>query len=113
MLRRHEDFFGVVDGHDRVLRRVQDEERLAERADRSGGVTALRLTEELLGQFEGPPADVDRRFAFGEELVLVRQEVLDMPGIVRRADRRDRARLRDVSRGGKHGRAAEAVADEY
>src|SRR5687768_9793905 len=91
---------------------MHDEQRLAKLADGLRRIVALEVVEELLAHVKRPPADVDGRLAFAEELFLVANEMLDVMRIVRRADRRHRPRLSDPLGGRKRRRAPEAVPDE-
>src|SRR5258705_9146276 len=76
-------------------------------------IVTLEVVQELPPDGEGPAADVHFRFTGGENLLLaLDEEALDMPGIVRRSDRRNGACFGDIVRGGEHRSATETVADE-
>ena len=92
---------------------MQHEQRLAEPCDPLTHGLHPHVVDEALRHRERPPAKGDRRLAellhLGELGAELAQHVAR---IGRRADHRDRPRLRHVGGGGQHGGAAQAVADQ-
>ena len=78
------------------------------------GALGVGVVEELAAHPEGPPRQLHvglaRMFQLGQR--VGREEVGDVAGIERRADRRYRPHLGDRRCGGENGGTAEAVADE-
>ena len=108
-----EDPARVRDGNHRVARAVEDQERSVELGDRRFASRLAQVVEELApdpkrtacDRHDGLAVAFDRRQVSREQAAhVLRRE--------RRADGRDGLRFRQLSGGGEHGRAAEAVADE-
>ena len=110
--RRLEDARRVVDRDRFVARRVHDEERLAQVAERLVRPLAREIVEQLPADPERPSTEDDLGLAGPLDLVALRDEREHVRGIGRRGDGGDADGLRDLARGREHGGAAEAVPDE-
>ena len=108
-----EEPLGVLDPHDLVLRGVQEEERAAERGHGRVDALPLQVVEELTPDAEPASRQLDLGgVGFLELGVLAQERVAQMGGLAGRADRRDRADLRDPPGGDERGGTPQAVADE-
>ena len=104
---------GVVDADDRVQRCVKDQERLPQRADTLGRALLFQILQKLLSHRELAPGERHLGLAFGVDfLPRLREEVTDVGGIERGADRRNGLRLRHVLRGREYVSTAERMADQ-
>ena len=92
---------------------MADQQRLFHPGQSIEDVLSGEIVEELLLDGERPAGKRHRRDALRFDLIEMGGEVMrDVRGVGRCCDRHDACGLRHVRRGGKHGGAAEAVADQ-
>ena len=104
---------GLVDGNRLVDRRVHHEQGGTEMLQRLRGGLGDVVEELLLLIVNGATGEEDLGLAFALDRLDARAELRGhVAGVGRGADRRDRADAGELARGGEHGGAAEAVADE-
>ena len=92
---------------------MKDQQRLAQVSDLFRQPMLREIIDEGAADAKGPAGELHRDLALRADLVEpILEQTGDMGGIARRGDRHHGAGFRHLSRGGEHGGATEAVADE-
>jgi hypothetical protein len=103
----------VVDAHHLVGRRVEDQQRQSEVADRGHHALLFEVDQQLAANTDRRPAEAQLGLAVGLELRHdADQGVAQVLGVTRRADGRHGLDLGDAPRRRQHRGAAQAVADQ-
>ncbi len=110
---RREDRRGILHSHDLVGWRLKDQKRLLHSRDPVVQPGAFDILQKLALDLERPPGERHGGLALLADFVQMGLKASrHMRSVRRRADGRDRFRLRYVVRGSQNRRAAKAVPDE-
>ena len=113
MLGGDENVRGIVDADQIVGRRMEHQQRLAQRGEAFVELLLRHVVKEFALDGERPPGQLHFDLAlFLDRVDVLLEQAGDMGGIVGRGDGHHRARFGDAVRGGEHRAAAEAMADQ-
>ena len=113
MFRRHEDPRRVIDPHDAVARRMQNQQRPVQLADRLAQLFRRHILDEIAPDPERTPAQIDLGHPVARDRLQRIAEIMGhMLGVERRADRHHRFHACDPARRAQHRRPAQRMTDQ-